>query len=97
MKSFQPIYSLLMFATVVCVVAASSAVHVLVGQGRDILLVGIGTIIGICLRSSVGFCNWQAFIDSVDLIPENVASEKIGAIALLDKKSLSGGSSRPKL
>ena len=82
MKSFQPIYSLLMLATVVCVVAASSAVHVLVGQGRDILLVGIGTIIGMCLRSSVGFRNWQAFIESVDLIFENIASEKIGAIAL---------------
>ena len=87
MKSFQPIYSLLMLATVVCVVVASSAVHVLLGQGRDVLLVGIGTIIGMCLRSSIGLRSWLAFIDSVDLLfeqttSENMISAKIGAITL---------------
>ena len=92
MKSFQSIYSLLMLATVVCVVSASSAVHVLLGQGRDVLLVGIGTIIGMCLRSSIGLRSWLAFIDSVDLLfeqttskkttSENMISAKIGAIAL---------------
>ena len=92
MKSFQSIYSLLMLATVVCVVSASSAVHVLLGQGRDVLLVGIGTIIGMCLRSSIGLRCWLDFIDSVDLLSEqttskktasgNMISEKIGAIAL---------------
>jgi len=77
MKSFRPIYSLLMLATVVCVIAASSAVHVLVGQGRDIFLVGVGMAIGMGFSAYIGVSNWQIFMDSVDLISEN-----IGAIAL---------------
>jgi len=77
MKSPQPIYSLLMLATVVCVIAASSAVHVLVGQGRDVLLVGIGMAMGMGLSAYIGVSNWQIFMESVDLISKN-----IGVIAL---------------
>ena len=74
MKSFQPIYSLLMLATVVCVIAASSAVHVLVGQGRDVLLVSIGMAMGMGLSAYIGVSNWQIFMDSVDLISENISA-----------------------
>lgn len=74
MERLKPIYSLMMLATVVCVIAASSAVHVLAGQGRDVLLVGIGMAIGLGLSAYVGANNWQIFMEQVDLITENIAA-----------------------
>lgn len=74
MESLKPTYSLMMLATVVCVIAASSAIHVLVGQGRDVLLVGIGVAIGLGLSSYVGVSNWQILMEQINLITENIAA-----------------------
>ena len=74
MENFKPVYSLLMLSTVVCVIAASSAVHVLAGQGRDVVLVGIGMAIGLGFSSYIGVSNWLIFIEKVDLIAENISA-----------------------
>ncbi|MGC1306529.1 MAG: hypothetical protein WA885_04815 [Phormidesmis sp.] len=62
-----------MLSTVVCAIAASSAVHVLAGQGGDVVLVSIGMAIGLGFSSYIGVSNWLIFIEKVDLIAENIS------------------------
>ena len=78
MRNFQPHYSLLMFATLLCVIAGSSAIHVIFGQGRDVVLFGLGVGIGMTWSCYVGIENWRMTMAALDGIAGSV-----NAIALL--------------
>jgi len=72
MRNFQPYYSLLMFATLLCVIAGSSAIHVIFGQGRDVVLFGLGVGIGMTWSCYVGIENWRMTMAAFDGIAGSV-------------------------
>jgi hypothetical protein len=72
MKHFQPYFSLLIFSTLLCVIAASSAIHILAGQGHDVLLFGLGVGVGMTWSCYVGLENWRITPDALERISEQV-------------------------
>lgn len=74
MRNFHPYYSLLMFATLLCVVAGSSAVHVISGQGRDVLLFGLGVGVGMTWSCYVGIENWRMTLAALDGLADRVSA-----------------------
>jgi hypothetical protein len=72
MRHFQPYFSLLIFSTLLCVIAASSAIHVLAGQGRDVVLFGLGVGVGMTWSCYVGIENWRISTAALADIAERV-------------------------
>lgn len=78
MRSFKPYYSLLVFVALVCTIVGSSAVHILLGQGQNVLIFGLGVGIGMTWSCYVGIENWRMTMAALDGIAGSV-----NAIALL--------------
>lgn len=78
MRNFQPYHSLLMFATLLCAIAGSSAIHVISGQGRDVVLFGLGVGVGMTWSCYVGIENWRMTMDAI-----GNAADSIHALSLV--------------
>jgi hypothetical protein len=78
MRRFQPYFSLLIFSTLLCVIVASSAIHILAGQGRDVLLFGLGVGVGITWSCYVGIENWRVATAALESITERVNLLSLG-------------------
>lgn len=74
MRNFQPYYSLLMFATLLGVIAGSSAIHILAGQGRDVLIFGLGVGVGMTWSCYVGIENWRMTMAALTGIADSVTA-----------------------
>ena len=74
MRSFTPYYSLLIFTTLLCVIAGSSAIHLLTGQGQGVLLFGLGTGVGMTWSCYVGIENWRLTMATLDDIASSVSA-----------------------
>lgn len=74
MRNFQPHYSLLMFATLLCVIAGSSAIHILAGQGQQVLIFGLGLGVGMTWSCYVGIENWRMTMAALDGIAGSVSA-----------------------
>ena len=74
MRNFHPYYSLLVFATLLCVVAGSSAIHILAGQGRDVVLFGLGVGVGMTWSCYVGLENWRLTMAALGSISHNITA-----------------------
>jgi hypothetical protein len=78
MRHFQPYFSLLIFSTLLCGIAASSAIHILAGQGRDILLFALGVGVGMTWSCYVGIENWRISTAALESISERVNLISLG-------------------
>ena len=72
MRNFRPHHSLLMFATLLCAIAGSSAIHIISGQGRDVVLFGLGVGIGMSWSCYVGIENWRMTMAALGSIADSV-------------------------
>jgi hypothetical protein len=78
MRHFQPYFSLLIFSTLLCVIVASSAIHILAGHGRDVLLFGLGVGVGMTWSGYVGIENWRIATTALEKIAERVNVLSLG-------------------
>ena len=74
MRNFKPYYSLLLFATLVCTIVGSSAIHILSGQGQNVMVFGLGVSVGMTWSGYVGIENWRITMAALDGIADSVAA-----------------------
>ncbi|PZO47225.1 MAG: hypothetical protein DCF15_19280 [Phormidesmis priestleyi] len=67
-----------MFAALVCTIVSSSAIHILSGQGQNVLMFGLGMGVGMTWSCYVSIENWRMTMAALDGI-----AGSISAIALL--------------
>jgi hypothetical protein len=72
MRHFQPYFSLIIFSTLLCVITASSAIHILAGQGRDVVLFGLGVGVGMSWSCYVGIENSRISTAALEKISKRV-------------------------
>lgn len=74
MRNFKPYYSLLLFAALVCTIVGSSAIHILSGQGQNVMMFGLGVGVGMTWSCYVGIENWRMTMAALDGIADSVSA-----------------------